>query len=149
MKTVKLLILGILLSIFSEADAQISVNLDLGKPPVWGPTVTNQEYYFLPDIGSYYDIRESQFIYLNNGVWTRANTLPGKYRTYDLNSGNIVVLKDYKGRSPYINFKNHKVKYYKINNNWEKSKGGVKFQNNGNQGNNGKGNKGNKGNKKD
>lgn len=128
-----------LLSFF--ASAQISVNVDLGKPPVWGPVVTTEEYYFLPDINSYYDIRQSQFIYQNNGVWVRNKALPRMHRGYNLQNGNIVVLSDYRGRSPYANFKNHKIKYFK-----NKGNNGNNYGN-GNGHGNGK-NKGNKNGKK-
>ena len=109
--------------VLSFSQAQISVNVNVGKPPVWGPVVITEEYYYLPDIDSYYDIRQSQFIYLNNGLWIRSRALPRRYRTYDLNTGYVVVLNDYHGRNPYSGYKNHKIKYYKAQNNWEKSNG--------------------------
>lgn len=122
MKTLKTIILGAFLLVFSFSKAQVSVNVNIGNPPVWGPTVTTEEYYYLPDIDSYYDIHQSQFIYLNNGAWIRSRSLPRRYRGYDLNTGHVVVLNDYHGHSPYTYYKNHKVKYYKSNNNWEKSR---------------------------
>ena len=90
--------------------AQIIVNI---SPPVWGPVVTTEEYYYLPDVESYYDIHQSQFIYLNNGVWIRSKSLPRRYRNYNLNTGHVVIINDYHGHSPYVHFKNHKVKYAK------------------------------------
>ncbi len=138
MKTFKLILVTILFLFFNLSKAQVSVNVNIGKPPVWGPVVTNEKYYYLPDINSYYDIQQSQFIYLSNGSWIRSISLPRRYRSYDLNTGYVVVLNDYHGRNPYKNFKNHKVKYYKSNNNWEKSR-----ENDGNNGVKGKG-KGNK-----
>ena len=139
MKTFKLFILGAFLLVFSFSKAQVSVNVNIGKPPVWGPTVTTEEYYYLPDIESYYDINQSQFIYLNNGVWIRSRSLPRRYRSYNLNTGHVVVLNDYHGRNPYTLHKNHKVKYYKNDNNWEKSRGNEGH--NDNHHGNGKGNK--------
>ena len=140
MKTNKLILVTILFLIFNLSKAQVSVNVNIGKPPVWGPVVTTEEYYYLPDINSYYDIQQSQFIYLRNGSWIRSVSLPRQYRSYDLNTGYVVVLNDYHGRNPYKNFKNHKVKYYKSSNNWEKSR-----EKNGNNGvkvkGKGKGNK--------
>lgn len=139
MKTFKLFILGAFLLVFSFSKAQVSVNVNIGKPPVWGPTVTTEEYYYLPDIESYYDINQSQFIYLNNGVWIRSRSLPRRYRSYNLNTGHVVVLNDYHGHNPYTLHKNHKVKYYKNDNNWEKSRGNEGH--NDNHHGNGKGNK--------
>ena len=110
MKTIKFIAIGILLLAAIPNHAQVSVNVNI-RPPVWGPTITTQEYYFLPEINSYYDIRASQFIYINNGSWIRARQLPTRYRSYNLNTGNIIVLNDYHGHSPYTYYKKHKVKY--------------------------------------
>ena len=113
MKILKLIVLGICLSVSSISQAQVSVNVNVPKPPVWGPVVTTQQYYYLPEIESYYDIRESQFITQNNGSWVRTKTLPSRFKTYNLNNGQVVILDDYRGKSPYANYKNHKVKYFK------------------------------------
>lgn len=107
---------SIVLLMSIAVQAQINVNVSL---PVWGPVVTTEEYYYLPDIDSYYDIHQSQFIYLNNGAWVRNRTLPNRYRNYNLNSGRVVVIKDYHGNSPYAHFKNHKVKYYSNTSHWK------------------------------
>ncbi|MDD5150816.1 MAG: hypothetical protein PHC28_10135, partial [Flavobacterium sp.] len=114
MKTLKLIALGVFLFVSSLTQAQVSVRVNIGTPPVWGPTgYSNVEFYYLPDIEAYYDIRASQFIYINNGKWFRSRNLPGRYRNYDLYNGYKVVLNDYHGTSPYTYFKNHKIKYYK------------------------------------
>lgn len=115
MKRLKLIALvGILFFASSTIEAQVSVNVNLGKVPSWGPVgYSNVEYYYLPDVEAYYDIRASKFIYLNNGGWIRARYLPGNFRNYDLYNGYKVVLTDYHGPKPYMYFKNHKAKYYK------------------------------------
>lgn len=97
-------------------NAQINVNV---SSPAWGPVVTTQEYYYLPDIDSYYDIRQTQFIYRNNGNWIRSKALPKRYKSYNLNRGHIVVLNDYHGRSPFAHFKHHKTKYFKKGSHWK------------------------------
>lgn len=99
----------------ASTEAQISVHVSL---PVWGPVVTTEEYYYLPEIDSYYDIRRSQFIYLNNGYWIRSRNLPWRYRNYNLKKGHIVVINDYRGSRPYNHFRNNKLKYYKNNTHW-------------------------------
>ncbi|MFV5687965.1 hypothetical protein ACM55M_05005 [Flavobacterium sp. ZT3R25] len=114
MKTLKLIAVGIILLASSGIHAQVSVNVNIGTPPSWGPVgYSNVDYYYLPDVEAYYDIRASQFIYFGGGRWIRSRYLPGPYRNYDLYSGYKVVLNDYHGSRPYSNFKNHKVKYYK------------------------------------
>lgn len=114
MKTLKLIALGIVLFITGSVTAQVSVNVNIGTPPSWGPSgYSNVDYYYLPDVQSYYDIRASQFIYFGSGNWVRSRYLPRQYRNYDLYSGYKVVLNDYHGRTPYTHYKRDKVKYYK------------------------------------
>ena len=114
MKTIKFITLGLILFLFSSIEAQVSVNVQLGSPPAWGPSgYSNVEYYYLPDVQTYYDVRTSQFIYFSNEKWIRSSYLPKQYRNYNLYNGYKVVLTDYHGNSPYIYFKKHKAKYYK------------------------------------
>ncbi|MBP4137171.1 hypothetical protein [Flavobacterium geliluteum] len=114
MKTLKLTIFGIFLLVANATQAQVSVNINIGSPPEWGPVgYTEMEYYYLPDIEAYYDVRATQFIYFGGGKWIRSSRLPRQYRNYDLYGGYKVVLNDYHGRRPYTYFKNHRVKYYK------------------------------------
>lgn len=114
MKTIKIAIAGLFLLVASTTQAQVSVNVNIGTPPVWGPVgYTDMEYYYLPDIEAYYDVRAAQFIYLGGGTWIRSSRLPRQYRNYDLYSGYKVVLNDYHGRTPYVYYNKHKAKYYK------------------------------------
>jgi hypothetical protein len=142
MKTLKLIAVAIILLVSTNSiQAQVSVNVNLGSPPAWGPAV---DYYYLPDVQSYYDIKAKQFIYLGNGQWVRSRNLPTQYRNYDLYNGYKVVLNDYHGSKPYSNFKNHKVKYFKgYKGSPQKTIGAKKVvvrKNSYNNGNNGKNN---------
>ena len=111
MKTLKLFVFGLLF--IATSQAQVSVNVDLGKAPLWAPAdrVASQ-YYYLPEIDSYYDVPAQRFIYPNNGKWVRVKKLPKKYHNYNLRSGKVVYLTDYRGNAPYKLHKNHKAKYY-------------------------------------
>jgi hypothetical protein len=114
MKTLKLALLGIGLIISSLSQAQVNINVNVGTPPAWGPAgYETVEYYYLPDVEAYYDVRSSEFIYNGKGKWIRTSRLPRQYRTYDLYNGYKVVLTDYHGPSPYVHYKEHKVKYFK------------------------------------
>ena len=114
MKVLKLLIVTVVLFFGNTLSAQVSVSINVGSPPLWGPVgYTEVQYYYLPDVEAYYDIQTEMFIYYGDGVWIRRAYLPSRYRYYDLYSGYKVVLTDYHGNEPYVNFKNHKVKYAK------------------------------------
>ena len=114
MKTFKLIIFGILFFLSCAASAQVSVNVNIGSPPLWGPVgYSEARYYYLPDVECYYDIESSMFIYYGGGVWIRRGHLPKRYRNYDLYSGYKVVMMDYHGNEPYLNFNTYKIKYAK------------------------------------
>ena len=89
MKKLKLIaLLGILFFASSTINAQVSVNVNLGTPPSWGPSgYAAVDYYYLPDIEAYYDIRATQFIYFGGGQWIRSRNLPNQYRNYNLYNG--------------------------------------------------------------
>jgi hypothetical protein len=155
MKTLKLMTIGmVMLFASSSIQAQVSVNVNLGLQPSWGPVgYSSVDYYYIPDVQSYYDVRATQFIFLSNGAWIRSSRLPNQYRNYDLNRGYKVVLNDYHGSRPYDNYRSHKVKYYKgykgkpqqslgNRNHKNDNHGNYNNGNHGNKGNNGKGNHG-------
>jgi hypothetical protein len=86
----------------------------IGTPPAWGPAgYSDVRYYYLPDVEAYYDVETSMFIYISGNQWIRRSYLPTRYRNYDLYHGYKVVMNDYRGNSPYSNFKQHRMKYAK------------------------------------
>lgn len=112
MKTIKLLAIGILLIFAASAQSQLSINVHIGSPPAWGPAgYSDVRYYYLPDVEAYYDVQSSMFIYISGNQWIRRSYLPSRYRNYDLYHGYKVVMNDYRGNSPYSNFREHKMKY--------------------------------------
>jgi hypothetical protein len=85
---------------FKQADAQISVSINIGTQPAWGPTgYDHVDYYYLPDIDCYYYVSGNQFIYLSGGQWIRSASLPSQYGNYDLYNGYKVVVNQPK---PYL-----------------------------------------------
>src|SRR6476646_8859688 len=102
-----IMILGLNLRV----DAQVSVNINIGSQPNWGPRgYQHVDYYYLPDIESYYYVPSRQFIYLSNGNWVFSASLPSRYRNYDLYRGYKVVVNQPR---PYLHYKEHKIKYKK------------------------------------
>jgi hypothetical protein len=49
-------------------------------------------YYYLPDIECYYDVRNREFIYMEDGQWMFGRSLPPVYAWFDLNNCFIVAL---------------------------------------------------------
>lgn len=124
--------------LFKSADAQISVNVNIGAQPAWGPVGYDYvENYYLPDIDVYYDVPAHQYVYLNNNVWVRSRALPARYANYNIYNGYKVVINEprpwlradvirtkyvgYKGRRDQVIIRNSKdVKYV---NYWKPGKG--------------------------
>lgn len=95
----------------NQANAQVNISVNIGSQPDWGPRGYNYvDYYYLPEIESYYNVRDRQFIYLNNGRWLFSANLPSRYRNYDLYRGYKVVINQPR---PYLHYKEHKFKYKK------------------------------------
>lgn len=137
MKTIKFFAIAILFFASSSIQSQVSVSVNIGSPPSWGPVGYSEvNYYYLPDIEAYYDIRASRFIFFNNGIWVHSRYLPRQYRNYNLYNGYKVVLNDYNGSTPYYYFKNHKSKYYKGYKKGPQRSIGMQHSNNGNHGEN-------------
>lgn len=112
MKTMRFLWLGALLLSCGLSQAQVSVTVN-SRAPVWRPPVTTERYYYIPEIETYYDVRSSEYIYVNDGMWVRRRSLPVVHRNYDLNGCRKVVINDYRGNAPYVYYTTHKVKYVK------------------------------------
>ncbi|MBE9585284.1 hypothetical protein IM792_12560 [Mucilaginibacter sp. JRF] len=84
-----------------KADAQISLNINIGSQPAWGPTGYDYvNYYYMPDIDAYYDVPAHRYVYLENNVWVHRTYLPTRYRNYNLYNGYKVVIND---RDPWRN----------------------------------------------
>jgi len=94
-----------------DAAAQIrfNVHVNIGSQPVWGPTGYDYaEYYYLPDIETYYYVPTHQFIYMNGGRWVFSRSLPYRYRNYNLYSGYKVVVNEPRA---YMHFNDHRARY--------------------------------------
>lgn len=95
-------------SVFSSK-AQVSVSVNIGAQPMWGPAgYESVDYYYLPDIECYYYVPRRQFVYLNGPNWEFSYNLPARYSGYDLYGGYKVVCN---GPRPYSHFSYDRVTY--------------------------------------
>ena len=93
----------------SNAQVSVNVNVNVAAQPNWGPYgYDNVNYYYLPDIETYYYVPKHQFIYLNGGNWVFAASLPPRYNSYDLYRGYKVVINE---PHPYMHHENYRVRY--------------------------------------
>jgi len=96
-------------SVSSTSNAQVSVNFNLDSQPAWGPTGYDYvEYYYLPDIETYYDVPQHRYYFNNRGQWLYSSTLPSRYRNYNFYNSYKVVVNE---REPWLNDKIYRAKY--------------------------------------
>jgi hypothetical protein len=111
MKKIMITLFAVVFLISFRASAQVSINVNIGSQPLWGPVgYDHVDYYYLPDIESYYYVPKKQFIYQDNGRWIFSTLLPTRYRGYDLYNGYKVVINS---RNAYHNFDRDRVVYAK------------------------------------
>jgi hypothetical protein len=92
-----------------QAQVNVSVNVNVDTQPNWGPSgYDNVNYYYMPDIETYYYVPKHQFIYLNGGNWVFAASLPPRYNSYNLYRGYKVVINDSR---PYMHHDNYRARY--------------------------------------
>ncbi|MES2269005.1 MAG: hypothetical protein V4520_19730 [Bacteroidota bacterium] len=100
---------------YKSANAQISLNINIGSQPEWGPVGYDRaDYYYMPDIDTYYDVPAHQYVYLENNSWVRRASLPPRYSNYNLYNGYKVVVNEPRPwrnatvyRTKYANYKGH------------------------------------------
>lgn len=114
MKTFKLIVFGMMLMLAGTTYGQLSVRVNVGTPPAWGPAGYNDvRYYYLPDIECYYDVQTSMFVYPMGNRWVHSRALPARYRGYDLYHGYKVTMNGYHGNTPYLHFRENRMSYGK------------------------------------
>ena len=99
---------------YQQANAQIKVSFNIGVQPIWGPTGYDYaQYYYMPELGVYYDIQNRMYYYQDGRNWTGVATLPPRYSRYNLYNTYKVVLnertpwmRDQAIRRQYANYRN-------------------------------------------
>jgi hypothetical protein len=105
-------IVGIVALSSNQSSAQVSLNVNIGTQPTWVPAgYQDVNYYYLPEVNSYYYVPQRQFVYRNGNSWTRSRYLPARYRGYDLHRGRKVVVY---GHNPYNNYNTHRTRYSSV-----------------------------------
>jgi hypothetical protein len=108
-RLIVLAMLGFAAISVTPARAQVSLNINIGAQPDWGPRgYDHVDYYYLPEVESYYYVPSRKFIYLSGGNWIYASRLPSRYRHYDLHRGRKVVINE---NRPYLRHRSYKQRY--------------------------------------
>jgi hypothetical protein len=87
-----------------------TLGVNINDQPIWGPEGYDRaDYYYIPDIDSYYSVSEHQYIYRDGSAWTHGATLPASYGSYDPYHSYKVVINN--EATPYQNHDTHVTKY--------------------------------------
>ncbi|MFD1770039.1 hypothetical protein [Sphingobacterium suaedae] len=81
------------LGIAKPAEAQVSVSINIGAQPLWGPVGYDYvRYYYMPEIDVYYDVSHRRYTYYHGNRWITRSSLPNRYRHVDMYRTYKVVL---------------------------------------------------------
>ncbi|MGO1242993.1 MAG: hypothetical protein ACTJHT_15005 [Sphingobacterium sp.] len=98
-----------LIAVAKPAAAQVSVNINIGSQPTWGPSGYDYaRYYYMPEIDVYYDVSSRHYVYLQGRNWVTHASLPRHYRGIDLYRTHKVVIND---SYPWKKHKYHRSHY--------------------------------------
>ncbi|SFD32538.1 hypothetical protein SAMN05518672_1011631 [Chitinophaga sp. CF118] len=90
--------------------AQVNVSINIGTQPAWGPTGYDYvDYYYLPDIESYYYVPGQVYIYKYGNSWRRSRTLPASYGHFDVYNCHKVVINGV--NKPYLHHAKYRQEY--------------------------------------
>jgi hypothetical protein len=92
-----------------EVGMDATSGANIGEQPAWGPTGYDRaDYYYIPDINSYYSVSDHLYIYWGGSDWMRAASLPATYGSFNPYTSYKVVLNE---RDPFHNNSSHREKY--------------------------------------
>lgn len=105
-----------------SGNAQVRVNVNIGTPVVherWYSS--DNDYYYLPEQGVYYNVRRRVYVYPEGGRWMYANRLPGRYGNYTYRTSHVVRIHE---RSPFNRNDVYRRRYYRGENRHERHDNG-------------------------
>ena len=108
-----LIITGILFSVLTGPGsiAQVSIGVQFGTPVARQSWYANDnDYYYLPEQGVYYNVRRRGYVFQENGSWLFAKNLPSRYGSYSYRSSKYVRVRD---RSPFDRDNDYRRRYYR------------------------------------
>jgi hypothetical protein len=98
-----------LVSSAGQAQVGISLNFNVDRQPVWGPTgYDHVEYYYLPDIEAYYNVPQHMFYTNERGRWVGRSRLPSRFHNFDFYHSYKVVVNE---REPYRQHDKYRDQY--------------------------------------
>jgi hypothetical protein len=79
--------------VLSDVTESLHAQTVRGANPAWAPAFyPGVRYYYFPDIETYYDLENQDFIYLDDGQWFFSYQLPPIFSGFDLYNAFIIAL---------------------------------------------------------
>jgi len=108
----KIILLLVLIAgsmMFANSYAQVSFRVNISSQPIWGPVgYDHVDYYYMPDIETYYSVERHRYYYMENGSWISRTRLPERYHNYDVYNSRKVVINESR---PYLRHNEFKARY--------------------------------------
>ncbi len=96
--------------------AQVSVNINIGSQPLWGPVGYDYaRFYYMPEMDVYYDVVHRRYTYYHGRKWVTRASLPSRYRHYDMYRTYKVVIND---RDPWHRHSHYHKQYHRHRSNY-------------------------------
>ncbi|WP_309612943.1 hypothetical protein [Flavobacterium sp.] len=111
MKSLKKLLVMLLLFTCYLSSGQTSQNDDISSLPIDSKTNCYVRYYYFPNLEAYFDKLELVYHYKVNGKWEKAKNLPTNFGGYSIYNKVRVAVTDFDGEEPYQLLKTHKKMY--------------------------------------
>jgi hypothetical protein len=101
--------------VYHTADAQIRIGVNFGfhprpviytQAPAYGDD--NDDYYYLPDLGVYYNVTDQCYFYFDGTEWISSAYLPGQYANYDWRDARRFEIRAYQ---PYLHDDVYRERY--------------------------------------
>ncbi|HWZ02248.1 MAG TPA: hypothetical protein VNX40_01485 [Mucilaginibacter sp.] len=104
----------------NTANAQIGIRVGIGYAPQRAIYATNtvaveapvnddgDDYYYLPDLGVYYNVTDQDYVYFDGYEWVTTEYLPGQYHDYDWRNARRFEVR---AERPYMNDDFYRSKY--------------------------------------
>jgi len=136
------LLAGVALSLCTsfKSEAQVRVNIQIGAPVAQQSWYANDDdYYYMPDQGVYYNVRRRVYVYPESGNWVYATRLPARYGHYTYSNSRYQRIR---ARAPFSRNEYYRNQYAVAHNGQRgNNTGGYDRRDNNNRGSNGNGNR--------
>ncbi len=112
------LLAAITFSLFAgfRSEAKVNINIQVGAPVTQQSWYANDnDYYYMPQHGVYYNVRRDVYVYQESGRWLSARRLPARFGAISYRNTRYVQVRD---RSPFNRDHEYRRRYAAASNSY-------------------------------